>query len=740
MIFIHKAFSDRQFRFRRMILNKKIMRKFGFAILLTFAFSSTLTHLFAQTGWVWGTVQRSAAYGDFGLDVECDQYGNIHACGDYRDNCTIGGSLYPSFGSTDIYLSKQDPHGQYTWVKVQGSPATDRQFAIDLDENGYTYGAGYGLITFPVNRTSQHQWDALTIRYKPDGSVHWGRAMNGDIYSEGRDIAVDAMGNSYTVGFLKTYGFWGSDSIIGNGLEDAYVVKFDSTGRFQWAKNFGGTLDDQAYTVDIDPFGNIWVGGSFQGTSTFGGITIASTGASDGFIAKMSPSGTVQFVKPLTGTGNADVYRLKFSEDGSCYFAGNFTGNISIGSQTFASVDLEDVFYGKLDLSGNFQWAKQAGGNDLDLVQDIAIDEEENIYLGGYYFGTLDWQGSNLSSAGYDDAFLAKTDSNGNLLLLDGLHYANESVDIFGVSVDPAQNIVVTGKYAQQIIFGNDTFNSQNNSSDVFIAKYATRNQSIKILSIDGSPYCVGDNFQVHFQAFGNFEAGNLFELELSNASGSFATAIVIGSLQSSFGGTITGTIPSGIGAGSGYRVRIRSSLPQAISPDNGNNISLSPTTAIPVEIVGDTVLCSGMPNILSIDQGLSSQIWSTGDTAYYILVTSPQLIWVEATDANGCSNRDEVNVVNCVSNDAKMPSPKIEIFPNPSLQGSARLKLKDFELGGLEFEIIDMKGTLLTRKQIQIDQTEVEIQLPTQFLAKGIYLLRIEGGGKNFIQKLIIQ
>src|SRR5690606_7027193 len=58
---------------------------------------------------------------------------------------------------------------------------------------------------------------------------------------------------------------------------------------------------------------------------------------------------------------------------------------------------------------------------------------------------------------------------------------------------------------------------------------------------------------------------GNIFRVQLSNAIGSFATPTVIGTSASVASGAIFCTLPAGI-SGTGYRVRIISTNPAAIS------------------------------------------------------------------------------------------------------------------------------------------------------------------------------
>jgi hypothetical protein len=72
---------------------------------------------------------------------------------------------------------------------------------------------------------------------------------------------------------------------------------------------------------------------------------------------------------------------------------------------------------------------------------------------------------------------------------------------------------------------------------------------------------CAGDTIQVAFTAIG-FNTGNVFTLQLSNTTGSFANPQNIGTLTASTAGTLVGTIPSATPAGTGYKLRIIGSNP----------------------------------------------------------------------------------------------------------------------------------------------------------------------------------
>lgn len=76
------------------------------------------------------------------------------------------------------------------------------------------------------------------------------------------------------------------------------------------------------------------------------------------------------------------------------------------------------------------------------------------------------------------------------------------------------------------------------------------------------SMICAGDTFQVPYTINNpvNFNTGNVFSVQLSNPSGSFASGTtIIGTRTAINGGSITCVVPNTVTPGSNYRIRIRS-------------------------------------------------------------------------------------------------------------------------------------------------------------------------------------
>lgn len=104
--------------------------------------------------------------------------------------------------------------------------------------------------------------------------------------------------------------------------------------------------------------------------------------------------------------------------------------------------------------------------------------------------------------------------------------------------------------------------------------------QTITVGTLSPTSICTENTILIPFTVAGGvFDAGNFFTAQLSDATGSFASPVDIGTLISTSNGTIVGTIPAGTPLGTNYRIRIVASSPAAIS----TNISAALVITIPV-------------------------------------------------------------------------------------------------------------------------------------------------------------
>ncbi|WP_406699030.1 tandem-95 repeat protein [Singulisphaera sp. Ch08] len=169
------------------------------------------------------------------------------------------------------------------------------------------------------------------------------------------------------------------------------------SGDLGYALSFGGSSQDQANEVATDSTGNIYVTGQFQGTTDLdpdpaNAVNLTSAGSTDGFLAKFSPSGSLLWARSMGGTGVDRGTSLAVDAAGDIVVAGEFSGTASFGVlPSLTSAGSNDAFIAKLDSAGNFLWAKRVGGTGADVARDLAVDAQRNIVVIGDFTGTADF-------------------------------------------------------------------------------------------------------------------------------------------------------------------------------------------------------------------------------------------------------------------------------------------------------------------------------------------------------------
>ncbi len=106
------------------------------------------------------------------------------------------------------------------------------------------------------------------------------------------------------------------------------------------------------------------------------------------------------------GAGGSDAWLIKTDGNGIKVWDKTFGGSVTDQATEFGSGSL-DAWMIKTDESGNKVWDKTFGGSDHDQVTAVQQTKDGGYVLAGY---------TRSFGAGIDDAWLIKTDENGNLV------------------------------------------------------------------------------------------------------------------------------------------------------------------------------------------------------------------------------------------------------------------------------------------------------------------------------------
>ncbi len=290
---------------------------------------------------------------DMGYGVEVDSSDFVYVIGVFNDVIDFdpgpgvdihdGGSL----SSRQAFLSKFDSNGIYQWGRSWGNMGGDEEpISIFIDDSDiYITGMFDDSTDFdPGPGTDSHganggNPDTFLTKFDINGDFQWARTWGGTHPSgdSGIGVTVDNSGDVLVAGvFTGTIDFnpgGGTEMHQSQGLGDAFISKFNSSGDFIWARTWGAQDGDHASSVAADGFGNVYVSSGFN------------------YPVDFDPgSGTDEHIP----SGMWDVALSKFSED------------------------------------GDYSWTRTWGSTQLDCASGVLFKEVGQIFMCGRCYFPID--------------------------------------------------------------------------------------------------------------------------------------------------------------------------------------------------------------------------------------------------------------------------------------------------------------------------------------------------------------
>ena len=335
--------------------------------------------------------------------------------------------------------------GAHFWSKRAGSNESDIGRRVATDHSGNLFATGYFQGTADLGGGtlfSAGSADVFLAKYDTDGNLLWGKRFGDEGYEEGYGLAVDLTGHVVISGhFSSTINFGGGNLTSNSGSVDIFVARFDPDGNHVWSKRFGANGEDVGLGVAVDGARNAVVTGYFQVSVNFGGGTLTSAGGLDIFVAKFNPTNGSHLWSKRFGDVRDDIaWDIAVDGGGSAVVAGSFEGSINFGGGNLSSAGSDDAFVAKLDFSGNHVWSKRFGDAEGDFVGGIGVDAAGNLLVTGNFRGGIDFGGGTLVSAGQRDIFLVKLDAAGNHRWSKRFGGATSDVGS-GVALEPLTNL-----------------------------------------------------------------------------------------------------------------------------------------------------------------------------------------------------------------------------------------------------------------------------------------------------------
>jgi hypothetical protein len=380
-------------------------------------------------------------------------------------------SLFCLFNCSKDEVSSSQPIiiiGELDAVKTYGGSKNDvAQSVVKTIDGGYAVLGHSQSNNGDLKDKTNESFDFWVMKFTANNSLLWSKTFGGTEDDRGNDIIQTADGGFAILGFTqssngdviqnngskdfwiakltrtgtltwqKSFGFSGSDygtsliqtndngylltgviDVTASGGEgnsrtsqrhaggDVWAVKLSAVGNFEWSKYFGGSFTDTAFGVEKTADNGFIIVGSSDSND----VDISDNkGSYDFWVLKISSSGTLLWEKSFGGTEIDEARAITSTTDGNFIIVGDTrSSNVNVSNNNGAA----DLWMLKISPEGNLLWEKTIGATGFDVARSVSKSQDNGFVISG---------SSRSSDGGYtnqgqNDAWVLKTDANGNIL------------------------------------------------------------------------------------------------------------------------------------------------------------------------------------------------------------------------------------------------------------------------------------------------------------------------------------
>jgi hypothetical protein len=257
---------------------------------------------------------------DAATSVAMDSTGAVYVAG-WTDSTDLQPNTTPLLrgSGVDTFVLKVNAGGELVFLTILGGSAEDKALGIAVDGTGgniWVTGSTTSA-NFPVTLAGnplRGPMDAFLLRLTPDGrQLAFSGLYGGDQSEIGYGVALDATGNAYIAGETTSNNLpvVPTGTSVFRGQVDGFVVKVTASGTMAYSRYLGGTQTDQIRAIAVDASGRAYITGRTT-SADFPLVTplqVAMRGSMDAFVTKLDATGTVLLYSTFIGGGSGlDLY------------------------------------------------------------------------------------------------------------------------------------------------------------------------------------------------------------------------------------------------------------------------------------------------------------------------------------------------------------------------------------------------------------------------------------------------
>ncbi|MCE7733560.1 MAG: hypothetical protein GPJ54_01695 [Candidatus Heimdallarchaeota archaeon] len=244
--------------------------------------------------------------------------------------------------------------------------------------------------------------DFFYSRFLIDSSIAYSPSAAVGISQTAQTVEIDSQNNIVIVGTTDQKSFPalnGFSQSYSGGL-DGYIIKLTENGDIIWGTYLGGNSLDVLIDVKIDSDDNIIVTGYTESDdfpTSLNALDTQLNGTRDIFLSKFSSGGNLIWSTYIGGDNKDGEFGFAHESDGlgKSKLAIDSDNNIFISGTTRSTNfpllnpyqltfgGITDVYIAKINSSGILKWSTFFGGLGEEYLNDIMIDRDNNIIIGG---------------------------------------------------------------------------------------------------------------------------------------------------------------------------------------------------------------------------------------------------------------------------------------------------------------------------------------------------------------------
>jgi len=523
-------------------------------------------------------------------------------------------------------------------------------------------------------------------------TVFWSNHVGSDLGDYGSSGVCDDQGNFYYAGeFYGSVCYFQTNTLVRQGINDLFLVKYDPSGNELWVLRIGGENEFspehiRVYYNNISK--NIFIVGSFSGTASFGSCNLTSGGEADIFLAKYDPNGNCMWAKKVGGTGYDGSAKIAFDKNGNIFMCGTASSTANFDGFVVA----KGGFLAKFDADGNCLWAKNKIAWAPTFNSQIQLGglkvSNSDIFLGGctQVDATITIDTLVISHKGFYSSLICCFDSTGTAKWIrEGISMM--TISISDIVIDEKGNLFQAGYFKDSINFNGNIITSSPGKREIFLVKYDKTGQFKWARKTSGGSYAEAfdltntkdGNIVVVGHFAGSLHFDNIQVQSLSNEDMFIAGYDSLGSCLG------VSHFENGYGTG--------------VCDDNEGNLFFTflfnPTTTI-------------------------------GSTSYSSY-GGTDIILAKYSAITGIEKRKSVN------------QDQLSIYANPTT-GKCTITIPgEFEHEKqLTLQVFDSQGRLVQQTPVEITDGKIKLNIEAQ--AKGMYNAILSNGKKSYSGKIIFK